>query len=161
MASLLPSHDGVTILKRALIIGVGLLLVIQVIRPARTNPPTDPAKTLDATLHPPANVSALLERGCSDCHTNNTVWPWYTNVAPLSWWIINHVNEGRRRVSFSDWGNYDADKQARELTAVCTRLERHNMPLLSYLLMHPDARLTDLERKTICDWTHTVPGVGQ
>ena len=138
-----------------------IVLAIQAIRPARTNPQTDPSKTLDATLHPPAGVAALLQRGCSDCHTNGTVWPWYTNVAPLSWWIVNHVNEGRRHASFSDWANYDTARQQRELTAACTQLEQHSMPLPSYLLMHPDARLTDAERESICDWARTVPGVSK
>jgi hypothetical protein len=145
-------------LKYAAVGCVALFLLIQTIRPARTNPATDPSKTLVATLHPPAEVAALLQRGCTDCHTNNTVWPWYTNIAPLSWWIVHHVNEGRRAASFSNWGDYDAGEQQLGLTRACARVERHDMPLPSYLWMHPDARLTDAERSAICGWTHSLDG---
>lgn len=144
------------LLKRIALLCAICFLTIQTIRPARTNPSTDSSETLAATLHPPSDVSTLLQRGCSDCHTNNTAWPWYTNVAPVSWWTVHHVNEGRASVSFSDWGGYDRSAQDRKLSAACTRLEKHDMPLPSYLLMHPEARLTDAERARICDWTKTI-----
>jgi heme-binding protein len=135
---------------------LGLLAVSQLVRPARTNPPIDPQKTLAATAHPPASVVATLDRACGDCHTNHTRWPWYANVAPISWWIIDHVNEGRRRVSFSNWGDYDTPRRLKELDEICRRVERHNMPLESYLLMHHDAELSDQDPQAICDWTRTA-----
>jgi hypothetical protein len=150
------SKKRLAVLKIAAITCAVVFVAIQAIRPARTNPPTDSSQTLEATMHPPPNVARLLQRGCADCHTNNTVWPWYTNIAPLSWWIVNHVNEGRRHASFSEWARYDRGRQAQALAAACARLERHDMPLPSYLLMHRDARLTDAERGTICDWTRSA-----
>jgi hypothetical protein len=137
-------------------VGVGaviLLLAIQAIRPARTNPPTDPAKTLEATAHPPNELAALIDQACGDCHSNRTRWPWYTNVAPVSWWIVDHVNEGRRRASFSEWGDYDPARQRKELDETCRRVERGNMPLRSYLLVHRDAALSESDRRAICAWT--------
>ena len=142
--------------------GVGLLAflaVSQLIRPERTNPPIDPQKTLVTLEHPPANTAEMLDRACSDCHTNSTRWPWYTNVAPISWWIVDHVNEGRRRASFSDWADYDAPRRLKELDETCKRVERHNMPLESYLLVHPEAQLSDRERRAICDWTRAAATV--
>jgi hypothetical protein len=139
--------------------GVGLIAFLvagQLIRPARTNPPTNPALTLEATAHPPAAIVAMLDRSCGDCHTNRTRWPWYTNVAPISWWIIDHVDEGRRRVSFSEWGSYDLARQRKELDQICRRVGRHNMPLTSYLLVHRDAVLSDADRRAICDWTDSL-----
>jgi hypothetical protein len=136
------------------------LIAGQAIRPSRANPPANPAKSLFAATHPPATVGSALDRACRDCHTNNTVWPWYTNVAPISWWIIDHVREGRRRVSFSDWADYDPSRQQKELTDICRRVERHNMPLTSYLMVHRDARLTDAERQAICEWTQHVTVAG-
>jgi heme-binding protein len=142
--------------------GAGLLLLLglsQLARPSRTNPPVDPRKTLATTEHPPAPVAALLDRSCGDCHTNSTKWPWYTEVAPISWWIVDHVNEGRRRASFSDWADYDESRRLKELNEVCKRVERRNMPLESYLLVHRDAQLSDQERQAICDWTRTAAAV--
>jgi hypothetical protein len=144
------------LLKR---LGVGLIVflaVSQFIRPARTNPPTDPRKTLEATAHPPATVAVTLDRACGDCHTNRTRWPWYTNVAPISWWIIDHVNEGRHRVSYDDWGDYDRARWRKELDQTCQRVERQNMPLTSYLLVHREAALSDDDRRAICDWTRAM-----
>jgi hypothetical protein len=116
---------------------------------------------LAATAHPPASVVATLDRACGDCHTNDTRWPWYANVAPISWWIIDHVNEGRRRLSFSNWGDSDTPRRLKELDEICRRVERNNMPLESYLLMHRDAELSDQDRQAICDWTRTatLPGL--
>jgi hypothetical protein len=140
-------------LKQAALAAGAVLAISQLIRPARTNPPVDAQKTLAATAHPPANVVATLNRACGDCHSSQTKWPWYTNVAPVSWWIVDHVNEGRRRVSFSEWADYDTGRKLKELDQICQRVERHNMPLTSYLLIHSHARLSDQDRQAICDWT--------
>jgi hypothetical protein len=140
-------------------IGVGTLALCaasQLIRPARTNPAVDPRKTLAATDHSAAEVAATLDRACGDCHTSRTTWPWYSNVAPVSWWIVDHVNEGRRRVSFSDWADYDTARKVKELDEICRRIERGNMPLESYLLIHRDAELSDQDRRAICDWTRAA-----
>jgi hypothetical protein len=140
-------------------IGIGTLAfcaVSQVIRPARTNPPIDPQKTLAATAHPPAQVVAMLDRACGDCHTSRTRWPWYTNLAPISWWVVDHVNEGRRRTSFSDWADYDAARKLKELDQICRRIERGNMPPKSYLLIHHDAELSEQDRQALCTWTRAT-----
>src|SRR4051812_31478414 len=104
--------------RAAVVVAVGLVAA-QLIRPDRTNPPTDPTRTLAATVHPPASVLATLDRGCRDCHTNDTVWPWYTNVAPLSWFIVGHVNEGRQELNLSNWGAYDKARRAKRLAQIC------------------------------------------
>jgi hypothetical protein len=137
---------------------LGGLVAAQAIRPARTNPPTDPARTLAATAHPPANVEAILARSCRDCHTHDTVWPWYTNVAPISWFVIGHVNEGRHDLSFSDWGSYPPALRAKRLAQICDLVQRGEMPPESYLLLHRDAALSDEERQAICDWTDAQAG---
>ena len=140
-------------LKRAAIVIVAALGVGQAFRPNRTNPPVDPTKTLAATLHPPATIMANLDRGCRDCHSSDTMWPWYTNVSPLSWWIVHHVNEGRGEVSFSEWGTLDVRRQFKKLGDICEQVEKGDMPIESYLLIHSEAQLDDEERRQICDWT--------
>jgi hypothetical protein len=129
--------------------------VSQFVRPSRANPTSDPSKALVPSAHPPSNVAQSLDRGCRDCHTNETVWPWYTNVAPLSWWIIHHVNDGRREVNFSTWSDQAPGRMSRKLTEICEQVERRDMPMTSYLLIHPEAKLTDGERQAICDWART------
>jgi hypothetical protein len=97
-------------------------------------------------------VAAILARSCKDCHSYKTEWPWYTNVAPASWFVIDHVNEGRKNLSLSDWANYDAKRASRKLAEMCEQVEQGEMPINSYLLLHPTARLSDSDKKTLCDW---------
>src|SRR5262249_48147037 len=87
-----------------LIVAIG----IQLVPVTRTNPPVDPAKTIQATAHVPPDVAAILDRSCKDCHTYETTWPWYSKVAPMSWLVSWDVTNGRRKVSMSTWADYDA-----------------------------------------------------
>ncbi len=140
---------------------LALGLVIQVIRPARTNPPVDQTRTLEAVASVPPAVSAIIDRACADCHSDRTRWPWYSNVAPVSWFIINHVNEGRRHMNFSEWlrpGVTDPLLFTRQkFHSACERVQVHNMPLTSYLLLHRSARLSANDIRTFCDWADRLP----
>src|SRR5690349_8834132 len=130
------------IIRTAAVIAMVGAVLIQLVRPARTNPTTDPTRTMLAIVHPPAPVQAVLERGCRDCHSNDTRWPWYSNVAPMSWFVIDHVNHGRRHFNYSDWSSYNDDDQDKLLGSICSLTRRGRMPLPSYLLIHRDARLS-------------------
>src|SRR5436190_9439887 len=135
-------------LKRMLLILVVLLIAAQFIRPARTNPPVDPAKELQA----PQPVAAILQRSCNDCHSNRTVWPWYADVAPVSWLLADDVKDGRREVNFSEWATFKPTRTARKLKEICEQVEKHEMPMKFYVPLHRDAKLSDADRKTLCDW---------
>jgi len=141
------------IAKWFVIVIAGLLLILQFIRPARTNPPVDESQTIFARTQMTPQVAAILNRSCVDCHSNKTVWPWYTNVAPLSWFIVNDVNTGRGMMNLSEWGRLDADKQSRKLRQICDQVEDGIMPLSSYTPMHPGSKLSTEDKKTLCDWT--------
>jgi Haem-binding domain len=140
------------------ILGLGIaLVVIQAYRPARTNPPADPAHELSARVPLDPNVHAILTRACFDCHSNLTVWPWYSGVAPASWLVIDDVNGGRARMNFSEWGTYSAKKRAARLEEICEKVSSGDMPILPYKLMHPNARLSKDDVQAICRWTKAAP----
>ena len=141
------------LLKRILIGLAILFVVIQVARPERTNPIVDESRTIQARTQMPEQVSAILQRSCADCHTYRTVWPWYSNVAPMSWLVSHDVKEGREHLSLSDWASYDKKKALNKLDEMCDEVEDRNMPPGYYTIMHSAARLSDAERKTVCDWT--------
>ena len=141
------------VLKIVAILLVVLVVGIQAIRPARTNPPVDESQTINAKTQMPPEVASIIDRSCRDCHTNKTVWPWYTNVAPVSWWLSNHVNDGRRAMNMSEWGKLDPNRQDRKLRQICDEVQDGVMPLSSYTPMHPMAKLSDQDKKTLCDWT--------
>ena len=140
------------ILKIVAVVLVVALIGIQFVRPARTNPPVDPKMTIEASVNVPDKVEKILKRSCNDCHSNKTVWPWYSNVAPISWQVIDHVNEGRKELNFSVWGTYKDRRKNRKLKEVCEQVENEEMPHPQYLWIHRDAALTKDEILTVCDW---------
>jgi hypothetical protein len=139
--------------RRLILILVIILLGIQLYRPARTNPPANSAHTLKAIAQVPPDVEQILDRSCSDCHTYNTVWPWYSNVAPVSWFVTSDVNGGRRHLNLSEWATYPSEKQQRRLGDICDEVKAGDMPLRQYTWMHADTKLSDSQRQAICAWT--------
>lgn len=140
------------ILKIVALILVLAFVGIQFVRPARTNPPVVAEQTLDATTEVPADVRQIFERSCNDCHTNQTNWRWYSHVAPVSWGMVEHVDDGRRHLNFSEWATYDARRKRNKLEEICEQVETKEMPYDQYVWVHWDAALSDAEIKTICEW---------
>jgi hypothetical protein len=149
-------------IKRSFLAIIAILVVIQAARPARTNPASDPNQHIQAVLPVHPEVAATLSRSCNDCHSNNTVWPWYSNVAPVSWLLVSDVNEGRNELNFSAWGAYDREKQHKLLGKICEEVKDGEMPGTPYTLMHPNARLSNADQGKLCAWTAALaPGGGE
>lgn len=136
-----------------LLICVVAFVVVQFIRPAKTNPAIDQSLALESHLQVEPQVAAIFDRSCADCHSNKTRWPWYSNVAPVSWFVIDHVNEGRGNLNFSEWGTYDAEQQRDLLRDICGEVKRGTMPLSSYTPLHPGSKLSGEDVTAICEWT--------
>jgi hypothetical protein len=138
---------------RNILIAVGTIAVlIQFIQPDRENPPIDPAMTIQAQLQVPADVSALLDRGCRDCHSNATVWPFYSYVAPASWLVSYDVTEGRKHLNLSEWGKYKDGKKMQKLSGIYQAVTDKTMPMPKYIPLHPEADFTDAERALLSAW---------
>jgi hypothetical protein len=142
------------LLKWAVIILAVLFAAMQMIRPVRTNPPVDESRTIQANTQMTPAVAAILDRSCNDCHSSKTQWPWYSNVAPVSWFLINDVNDGRRQLSFSEWTGGNPRRPVRKLQEMCEQVETGQMPIKSYLWLHPTAKLSEADVKTLCDWAN-------
>ena len=136
-------------LKRAAIAFVIALAVAQLIRPDRTNPPTVASRTIQAHLGTASGLPAILDRSCRDCHSNGTVWPWYTQVAPVSWLMAYGVKEGRKAVNFSEWDAYSPERQRLLLAESCQDVSAGKMPG-SYTMLRPETRLSPKDIETIC-----------
>jgi len=139
-------------IKSVLIILAAAFITIQFYRPDRTAPPIVQAETLEASVQVPGDISLIMERSCNDCHTNQTHYPWYSNVSPFSWFLANHIKDGRRHLNFSVWNTYSDKKKSQKLEEICEQLESEEMPLPSYLWIHRDAVLSDADSKALCDW---------
>jgi hypothetical protein len=129
-----------------------LLLGMQLFRPDRTNPPEDANRTLFAVTTVPPDVARILQVSCLDCHSHRTDWPWYSNVAPVSWMLADHVSEGRHEMNFSTWADLDANRAQKLLGEICEEVEEGAMPEPTYLWMHRDARLSEQEKAALCAW---------
>lgn len=139
-------------LKRAAIAIAILFVVAQAIRPSMINPPIDESRTLQAKAQIQPEVYAIMERACNDCHSNKTTWPWYSQVTPVSWYLARHVDQGRRELNISDWAKYDNKRATRKLDEICEQVKTGEMPIKSYLLIHPSAKLSDADKQALCNW---------
>lgn len=140
--------------RAALFLVPAVALGIQLVRPDRSNPPVNPAHSL-LPQTPPA-VRAILDRSCRDCHSNETRWPLYSQVAPMSWMVASHVHEGRDRFNYSEWTAYDSDEQDKLLGSMCSLPRRGRMPLPSYLWIHRGAKLSAGDVAALCDWSEKM-----
>ncbi len=141
-------------LRRTLKIGAALLasafVVAQFVQPERTNPPADPSASFESVARPPDAVAAAIGRSCRDCHSNGTVWPWYSRIAPVSWLVTSDVNEGRAKLNFSQWNIYSTEVTRIKLRQICNEVKEGDMPPAYYLPMHPGAKLASAEIAAIC-----------
>lgn len=134
--------------KKILLTVIAVLVIIQFI-PALPSNEAEPSTSLLTRADMPEDVSAILKKACNDCHSNSSNWPWYAHVAPLSFWIGHHVEEGREHFNLSKWDSYPADRRAHKIEEAIEEIEKGGMPLESYTSMHPDALLTPEERETL------------
>ena len=131
---------------------VVIAVVIQFIRPDMAPVPVDPKHTIQAVVTVPPQIDAMLHQSCYDCHSNETRWPWYSQISPVSWWLKSHINDGRRALNFSEFAALPKKKQLKKLDDACDQVKQGDMPLKFYLPMHPAAHLTDADRSALCTW---------
>ena len=138
------------ILKYVLI-GLGVVFVaIQFIPVERTNPP------VTGLVDAPEDVLTTLRRSCWDCHSNETDWPWYAYVAPMSFRVSQHVWMAREHVNFTEWDSYDAEELDEAYEEIAKEIEKGGMPLSDYLLVHRDAKLTTADRDRLVSWAESA-----
>jgi hypothetical protein len=125
---------------------VAAILFAQLIAVPRTNPPSE------GELAAPPSIAGIIRRACYDCHSNETRWPWYGRVAPVSWIVAHHVTAGRRQLNFSEWGVYLPRTRRHKLAWMARAVREEQMPPGSYRLIHPAARLSESDRAALVHW---------
>lgn len=139
-------------LKRIGIAFIVLFIVIQVFRINKTITPVNEQTDFMAVTQTNPEVAMILKNACYDCHSNQPTYPWYTSVAPVSWWIKNHINEGSKHLNFSIWQTYTVKRKDHKLEECVEMIEEGEMPMNSYTWMHPEAKLTDAQKQLLIDW---------
>ncbi|HUA68441.1 MAG TPA: heme-binding domain-containing protein [Candidatus Saccharimonadales bacterium] len=137
-------------LKWCFIGAVALFAALQIANPSHTNPPvkTDFLTVMD----PPPKITAMFRSACYDCHSNETRWPWYSYVAPVSWQVAQDVRGGRKHVNLSEWPEDKPDLARKKLKDMSDEIDDDDMPLGKYTLIHADARLTEAQRNELTQW---------
>ncbi len=132
--------------NRSTLIVLLVVVAIQFVPVDRTNPP------VMNDLHGPTEVRDILVRSCYDCHSNQTRWPWYSKVAPMSWLVAKHVKEGREEMNFSDWNTYSLRQQQHLAVEALEAIEKREMPMPVYMYLHGESKLTGSEIQTLRGW---------
>ena len=133
-------------LRVIVVVVIVVLIGIQFVPVDKTNPP------VSGEIKAPENVMQILRTSCYDCHSNESVWPWYSNVAPVSWLVVNDVNEGREYLNFSQWQSYSGEDKAEDIEEIWEDVQEGEMPSWYYLPLHPEARLSDKDKEMIKNW---------
>jgi hypothetical protein len=143
-------------MKIGMLIIVVLITMILLGRPLLTKPTGRVTSNLgdrrEIEIFRRSEVGKTLVRACGNCHSNQTILPWYGRVAPVSWWIHKHIREGREELNFSEWTTYSAQRRRNELESICGLISNGRMPPTSYRVLHPDSRLQAQDKRTICAW---------
>jgi hypothetical protein len=129
------------------------LALMQFLRIDRQDTRIDETDKIEVETRIPAQIANILHRACRDCRTEQTVWPWYSNVAPMHWLMVADVNAGREHMNLSNWGRYRPGEQIARLTAICDMVRKGKMPLWYYRPLHPSASLSSNDVAQLCAWT--------
>ncbi|MFK5973842.1 MAG: heme-binding domain-containing protein [Flavobacteriaceae bacterium] len=144
------------IIKKAALALSVVFVLIQFYRPKKNTALGNHTAVFLTETNPPQNVKVILEQSCYDCHSNNTQYPWYNNIAPVSYWLWNHVKNGKRHLNFSEWEGYTVKKKDHKLEELIEMLEAGEMPLTEYTWTHEKARLTQEERDAVIEWAKRI-----
>jgi len=145
-----------TVFKRAFQVLILALIVIQFIRPEKNRAEGISNNDISKIYPVPDDVQAILKTSCYDCHSNNTVYPWYAEIQPVAWWLDDHVKDGKKDLNFSEFAGYTPRRQYRKLEEVTEMTEEGKMPLDSYLWIHKNAKLDEGKKLTLANWVNTV-----
>ncbi|WP_313028323.1 heme-binding domain-containing protein [Soonwooa sp.] len=143
-------------MKKVITVLLVAFIMIQFFPIDKINPEINPQMDFVNTKKPSITVAKILKTSCYDCHSNETKYPWYADIAPASWFLKNHIDEGRIKLNFSTWATYEPKRQAHKLEESIEMLEKDEMPLESYLLGHPEAKLTPETKKLLIEYFRQV-----
>jgi len=144
------------ILKRTFQILLLAFIVIQFFRPAKNKAEGISNNDISKLYAVPADVQSILRTSCYDCHSNNTVYPWYAQVQPVAWWLNSHIQDGKKDLNFSEFGSYRIMRQYKKLEQVNDLVKKDEMPLNSYLWIHTNAKLNEQQKLTLANWVTAV-----
>jgi len=143
-------------IKKILIVLLIALIIIQFFHPKKNQASGTQANYIGNAFAIPADVQGILKKACNDCHSNNTVYPWYSKIQPVDWWLDNHVQEGKKGLNFDEYTNRRLRYQFHKMEEVVDQVKKGEMPLDSYTWIHKDAILSDAEKTALINWAEGI-----
>lgn len=128
------------------------LIIIQLIQPALNRSSKILVTDITQTYIVPPKVLQVLKKSCYDCHSNNTIYPWYASIQPVGWLLASHIKEGKKELNFSEFGSYGLRRQKSKIKGIANSIKDGSMPIGSYTLMHKEALLSDFEKELLINW---------
>jgi hypothetical protein len=144
------------IVKKLLLAFLAIFVLIQFFRPEKNLSAQASPNDIFASFPASESTKQLVQTSCYDCHSNNTVYPWYSEIQPVAWWIADHVNEGKSELNFSEFLTYKPKKADHKLEEVVEMLQKGEMPLESYTLIHGNAKLSEAQKTEIINWANAI-----
>lgn len=142
-------------MKRLLLIILVLFILIQFIK-IEKNDSKNELNAISTVMEIPVEVNKIIQTSCLDCHSNSTKYPWYSKIAPASWFLAQHIKEGKEHLNFSEWTTYNKDQKEHIIKDLKEVLNEREMPLKNYLLIHKDAKLTENQYQILYDWANAL-----
>ena len=139
-------------MKKIIIALLVAFVIIQFFRIDTSNPPVNKGMDFLTIKNTPPELAKAIRTSCYDCHSNESVYPWYSNIQPVAWWLQDHIEEGRKELNFSTFSTYEPKRQAHKLEEAAEQIEKGDMPLESYALGHPEAKLTPEQQKNLIQY---------
>lgn len=142
--------------KKILLVLLVAFIAIQFFRPKKNKSDGPQPHAITNILQTPSDVQVILKKACNDCHTNNTVYPWYAKVQPIAWWLDGHIRNGKKHLNLDEYTNKSARYQYHKMEETIEMVKENEMPLKSYTWSHKDAKLTIDEKATLTKWAESV-----
>jgi len=142
--------------KKILVFLLVALVLIQFFHPKKNMAASVPANNIAAINPMPEDVKKILEVSCNDCHSNNTVYPWYSKIQPVDWWMNNHVKEGKGEINFDEFATYSLRRQYKKMDEIIKQVKEEEMPLNSYTWIHKNAILSADQKQVVIAWAEGI-----
>lgn len=143
-------------IRKILLLLLAALVIIQFFHPGKNMSPGDQANAISKAYTVPETTAGILKKACLDCHSNNTVYPWYNKVQPIAWWLDHHIQDGKKELNFDEFLTYGLRRQYHKLEEVVEQVKKGEMPLDSYTWVHKDAVLSDAEKEDLINWAEGI-----
>lgn len=152
----MKSYFNLTKMKKVLWILLAVIILMQIIRPDKNIDDKVSPEALNQIMEVPADIETILERSCYDCHSNNTHYDWYHEIAPISWLVNSHVKEGKEHLNFDAWSSYNERQKNHIISDLDESVREREMPLALYVVVHPEARISEEDNQKLLDWINTL-----